>query len=341
MKILIDILHPAHVHVFKNFIKTMEKRGHKIKITARDKDVTLQLLKHYKIHFIVLSKMRRKKSDLILELLIRTKKLIRIVRKFEPDIMMGCMGASIAPAGFLTVTPSLIFYNNEDLGIFNRFAQLIATRYITSVSWEQKVWGNHVTHSSYHELAYLHPDEFTPDKNILKKAKIKTGQRFIIVRFSALGSIHDIGVKGIHDRAEFIEKLSKHAKVILTSEKPLPKELEKYRLRIPPHKLHDLLSFATLCIGDSATLAAEAACLGVPGIYIATSMRGYTNELENRYDLVYNFKSQKQALNKAEELLKDKNLKKKWKNKRQIMLQERINMTKWMIDYVEGKGWKK
>jgi len=30
MKIIADIGHPAHVHLFKNFIKEMENRQHKI-----------------------------------------------------------------------------------------------------------------------------------------------------------------------------------------------------------------------------------------------------------------------------------------------------------------------
>jgi len=44
MKILIDISHPAHVHFFKYFIRNMQNKGHDIKITAKDKDLTLKLL---------------------------------------------------------------------------------------------------------------------------------------------------------------------------------------------------------------------------------------------------------------------------------------------------------
>ncbi len=41
MKILIDMGHPAHVHSFRNAIRELEKRGHSVKVTARDKDVAL------------------------------------------------------------------------------------------------------------------------------------------------------------------------------------------------------------------------------------------------------------------------------------------------------------
>jgi predicted glycosyltransferase len=41
MRILIDVLHPAHVHFFRNFHTEMEERGHELCITARSKDRTL------------------------------------------------------------------------------------------------------------------------------------------------------------------------------------------------------------------------------------------------------------------------------------------------------------
>jgi predicted glycosyltransferase len=36
MKLLIDIGHPAHVHVFKNAIRELRKKGHEITIVTED-----------------------------------------------------------------------------------------------------------------------------------------------------------------------------------------------------------------------------------------------------------------------------------------------------------------
>ena len=41
MRVLFDMGHPAHVHLFKNIIKKLTADGHEVKITARDKEVTL------------------------------------------------------------------------------------------------------------------------------------------------------------------------------------------------------------------------------------------------------------------------------------------------------------
>jgi uncharacterized protein len=49
MKIFIDIGHPAHVHYFKNFIAVVQKNGHKVLVTARDRECIHQLLKAERI----------------------------------------------------------------------------------------------------------------------------------------------------------------------------------------------------------------------------------------------------------------------------------------------------
>jgi predicted glycosyltransferase len=53
MRVMVDIGHPAHVHFFRNAIRELEKRGHSVKVTARDKDVALRLLEAYGIPYVV------------------------------------------------------------------------------------------------------------------------------------------------------------------------------------------------------------------------------------------------------------------------------------------------
>ncbi len=341
MKILIDILHPAHVHFLKNFIWQMRKKGHEILITARDKEVTLDLLKAYNIRFIKISRISKSKLMLGLELLTRTYKLYKIAKKFKPDLLMGNMGPSISIVGKLLEIPSLVFYNNETAVLSNFYVERLATAFITSTSYESKVHGKHITYNSYHELAYLHPDYFKPNKDILKELNIENNEKFFLLRLVSFKSSHDIGVKGINNPLALVNLLKQYGKVFISSEKPLPKQLEQYRLRIAPEKLHDMLYYAEMCIGESATLASEAACLGVPAIYIASTMRGYTNEQEKRYGLVYNFISQEKAIIKIKQLLNKKSLKNEFAKKRDKMLKEKIDVTSWMINFVENRKWLK
>jgi predicted glycosyltransferase len=86
MKILLDIHHPAHVHFFRNAIEILKQDGHKIIVTARDKDLTLRLLDSYQIPYVCISKESLSKFGLAKELLLRNQKLAKLVRSKRPDV---------------------------------------------------------------------------------------------------------------------------------------------------------------------------------------------------------------------------------------------------------------
>ena len=56
MNILIDIAHPAHVHLLRNFYKEMTDKGHRVIVTVKDIPAAMQLLDLYKIPYIFLGK---------------------------------------------------------------------------------------------------------------------------------------------------------------------------------------------------------------------------------------------------------------------------------------------
>jgi predicted glycosyltransferase len=126
--------------------------------------------------------------------------------------------------------------------------------------------------------------------------------------------------------------------VFISAEKKLSMDLDPYRIRIPPEKMHDVLAHAILFFGESATMASESAVLGTPAVYLDKIGRGYTNE-EEIYGLVFNFKNmlsdQKQAIQKGIELLNNPNLKKVMQNNRQKFLAHKIDVTAFMVWFVE------
>jgi hypothetical protein len=60
----------------------------------------------------------------------------------------------------------------------------------------------------------------------------------------------------------------------VTVEGELPAELERYRLAIPYRHIHHVLAFASLYVGEGATMASEAAVLGTPSVYVNTLEAG-------------------------------------------------------------------
>jgi len=202
--------------------------------------------------------------------------------------------------------------------------------------------GKHIKYPSYHELAYLHPDHFSPNPEVLKKLGLSENDKYFIIRFVAFRADHDIGQSGITYTAgkKLIDELLHYGKVFITSERALPSEVEKYRIHISPWELHNALYYATICIGDSQTMVAEAAVLGTPAIRCNTFVGriSYLEELEHKYGLTYGFlpKDEDKMFDKITELLKKPNLKEEWQEKRKRMLKDKIDLTEWMVDFVEN-----
>ena len=112
---------------------------------------------------------------------------------------------------------------------------------------------------------------------------------FFIMRFASLNAHHDSGIKGINTEIaqRLIDILAPHGSIYITSERPLEPQFEKYRIRINPLDMHHVMAFASLYIGDSQTMAAEAGVLGVPFVRFNDFVGriGYLRELEDVYRL--------------------------------------------------------
>jgi predicted glycosyltransferase len=83
-------------------------------------------------------------------------------------------------------------------------------------------------------------------------------------------------------------------------------------------------------------MSSEAAVLGVPAVFIATTGRGYTDDEERRYGLVRHFTEDQydMALSAIEEILTEPAS--AWQDARQRLLDEKIDVTAWMVDYFEA-----
>lgn len=340
MRVLVEILHPAHVHFFRNAIVEWRELGHEVLVLSRDKDVANQLLIAYGIPFLSISRLGRTKLGLLGEMVVRDLRMLREALRFQPDVLIGIMGVTIVQVARVLRKPAIVFYDTENAKITNRFVYPLAHSVCTPACYQGKVRGTHIRYPSYHELSYLHPKRFTPDPQVLSRAEIDPSRPFFILRFVSWQASHDLGEQGfsLELKRRFVSTLQDHGRVLISSEAPLPEDLEPLRFSAPPEDMHHFVAFATLLIGESATMASEAAVLGTPALYIADTGRGYTDELSERYALVHNFtlKEADKALRKAQSLLLIPNLREGSQMRREKMLSERIDATEWLMRYVES-----
>ena len=341
---MIDISHPAHVHFFKNAIREFENRDHELLIVSRRKDITLELLDELGFSHTPLSTAAKGKNlvRFAWEMGLNCSRLLRKAARFKPDVMLQIGGTFIAPVGFVLRRPAVVFYDTEFAKLSNMISYPLARAVCTPECYEGDAGKHHVRYPGYHELAYLHPDRFSPDPAVLDHYDLAPDDKIFIIRFVGWAAHHDFGEQGFTTRAkcDLVKNLAAHGRVLITSEAPLPTELEPYRSPVPVSQIHHVMAFATLVAGESATMASEAAVLGVPGFFISTTGRGYTNEQERRYGLVRNFTPNQQAeccaaiLELAQRPLAD--IRDEYHAKRRTLLSERVDTTRWLVDYIES-----
>ncbi len=339
MKVLIDIGHPAHVHFFRNPIRLLQEHGHEIVITSRDKEFALELLdgmglKHYPLSAL-------KKGGILSlgkELIARDYALLKIVNEVKPDVMAGIGGVFIAHVGKLTGIPSLAFYDTENATLQNAITYPLASAVIVPNCYETWVpKKRHIRYDGYHELSYLHPDYFTPNKNIaIQNGLAESGDTFFL-RMVSWQANHDIGENGwsVELLRQTVDKLSKQGKVIISSESILPEDLAQHRYQGKVEDVHHVMAFCRAFIGESATMASECAVLGIPSIYAAETGRGYTNEQEARYGLVRNLKAL--SWDKLEPLIDEllSHSSEHWQSKREELLSNTIDVAKFVTGCIE------
>ena len=344
MRLLIDILHPAHVHVFRNLARELTARGHEVRFTLREKECARALLDEYSIPYELLST-QRTGAGLAREFAARTRRLWQEVARHRPHFLTGVMGPSIAVVGRLRRllggrVRTAIFYDTEMAKITNWFAYPLADYVCTPDCYQAPVRGRHLRYPGYHELAYLHPNRFHPDANVVRAAGVDPSERYFIVRFVSYAASHDFGTEGLaaQRKIDLVRMLAARGRVLISSEGPLPEEIAPYRLVLKPSLIHHLLAFATLLVGESATMASECAVLGVPAVYISPVGRGYTDEEETRYGLVVNFtgsRFREDWLTRVRDLVDDPTLVARARTARARLLAEKIDTTQWMIDFFE------
>ena len=338
MKILIDVNHPAHIHYFRNFIQIMQSKGHSVLVVSRNMMIMRKLLEYYKIDY----RLRNKRPSNIFFKPFYALNSIIILYKYaktnNPDVFLGFASFFTSFVSFILKKKSITFDDTEHNSM-NHFLYKQFTNYLfTPNCFKKKILASQEIFDGYMELAYLHPNYFRPDQTIRGELGLDDGDKYIILRFISWDATHDRGNKGldIAFKKELIRVLSKYAKVFISSEKQLIKELKPFELNISPEKLHDALAYADLVISEGATISSECACLGVPIIYSNSLKVGYCTEQEEKYGLLFNLIDEDEIISKAIELLNKSNVKKEWLFKKNIMLKNKIDLTKYMVSKIES-----
>ena len=338
MKILIDIGHPAHVHYFKNFIKIMESKGHSYLITARDKDVTLKLLDSYGFHYICTGKNLNGVLGKAWSIIRNDFKILMASLKFKPDLFLSFNLPFPAHVGFILLKPVIGISDTEHARLNNIITNPFTHIILTSSSYYKNLGVKQIRFNSFIELAYLKPNYFKPDQSIIQRLNFYNHKKIVLFRYISWEAYHDIEQTGISDsiKLQLIKIFTQNGyNILISAEGALPSDLEQYRIKIEPEKMHDVLNVIDFFIGESGTMATEAALLGIPSIYVNSLDAGVFHE-EVKYKLLYSYRNPNNLIKDISELLKNPNLKEIHQKNRETMLKDKIDVTAFLVWFIEN-----
>lgn len=305
MRILLDILHPKHVHFFRPLITRWLRRGDAVFIVTRDKDITHQLLDTYGFPYVCISKQERS-YRLAGELVKRWYRILDQLLEFSPDITLSVGGISTAMPAKLLGIPNIILTDTETASLSNALAFPFADRILTPAWYRKEIGPQQVRYRGFHEWSYLHPAEFTPDPQIVWAEGINPEEPYALVRLVRWDAVHDLGETGLGEFAtvELVKRLADRMRVYISSETALPEPLQPFLATFNVSRIHHILAYARLLVGESPSMGTEAALLGVPSVIISSwaGRCGNMQVLEQQYGLMRVYQHHQEALEAVFEL---------------------------------------
>jgi len=344
LKAIIDIGHPGHVHLYRHLATSLKKNGDTVYTTVKQIESAICLLESFDWDHLKIGKKKDSILEKALNQFLYNYRVLRLIKKEGIQVGIGT-SVTLSHLSKITKMDSILFDDDDDevQPLFVKYAHPYCTYLLSPESLKGKrKKKNTIYYPGYHELAYLHPNRFTPDPDVLSMIGLKEGEVFFVLRFNVFKAHHDVGEYGIalKDKIRLVEMLNNYGKVFITAERNIEPELEKYRMALKPEKIHSLLYYANMFVGDSQTMTSEAAVLGTPAIRSNTFVKriSYLDELEYQYGLTFGYLPQEfdMALEKIRELINFPNLKDLWAEKRRKMLADKIDVSQFMIWLIDG-----
>ncbi len=318
----------------------MEEKGHEVIFVARKKEIAHCLLNLYNIPYISRGRGRHGRIGKVLYSIYANAKLFLIARKHKPDLFLNFLHPYPSQVARLLGKVSLVFSDTEHADLHHKLTLPFVTKIYTPSCYRLSLGKKQVRFNGFMELAYLHPNYYSPNPDVLNQLGVHEKEKYVIVRFVSWTATHDFGHTGmsLENKRKAVKSMSRYAKVFISAEGELPPDLEHYRIKLPFNRMHDAVYYSSLLFGESATMASEAAILGTPSIFIDNDGRGYTDEEEMRYGIVFNFteseSDQQEAIAKAVNILSDDSSRLRFKNVRDVLILDSIDTTRFMVDEV-------
>jgi len=286
MKIIIDLLHPAHINFFKNAIRILKlDYGVDIELTVLPRPSVVPIIqKEYRdMPFTQIGKYRTSLAGKAFCLIKRTKFLINYLRNINFDLVSSVGSYGIAQAAYFLRKPSVIFYDDIEYKLLVESFKPFATRMVFPSNCQIR-GKKTVKYKGFKELAYLHPNYFTPNEEVLAEYGLEPS-KYVFIREVSSSSLnyHNLIQGQLANVCHYLRDMD--LEVVLSLEnKSLKNRFEGQCtiLKEPVSDIHSLLHFASLTISSGDSMARESCLVGTPSIYTGGRIMFINKKLEDK-----------------------------------------------------------
>ncbi len=322
------------MHLFKNFARLMKERGNTVFFTVRDKESVLTLMEREGLPYTCLGTHYSSPAGKVWGLVKFNIALLKLSISQKPDVFLSHGSLYTLLSSFFLRIPNISLEdtgNSEQVMLYRCFTRAI----ITSDSFKKDYGRKHIRYKGCHELAYLHPDRFSPDSSVRNELGLSDDEKYFIIRFVSWNASHDMPHSGMNDqdKNDIVRALLPFGRVFISSESTLPDDIALYKFDLPPERMHHALAFAHLYVGEGATMASEAAMLGTAAIYINPMEAGSIDEQEAA-GLVYHFRIAKGVKETIRLLMEEPGMKEKALAKSREYIRNSIDLTGYLADFI-------
>lgn len=286
MKIIIDVCHPAHINFFKNALSILKlDYGVDCELTILPRPSVVSIIqKEYE--GMPFSSIGKYKSSLVGKafcLIKRTKLLIQYLRSTNFDLVSSVGSYGMAQAAYFLRKPSVIFYDDIEYKLQVESFKFFATRIVFPS--QCPVMGKKIVkYRGFKELAYLHPNYFNPNEEVLVEYGLKPSKYVFLREVSSSSLNYSNLIQGqLANVCHYLRDMG--LEVVLSLENKALKnrfEGQCIILKEPVSDIHSLLHFASLTISSGDSMARESCLVGTPSIYTGGRIMSINEELEDK-----------------------------------------------------------
>ena len=317
----------------------MESKGHSIFVSARNRSIIFYLLDKNNISYYNRGKGRDSIIGKLFNMFITDIKLSFKAIKFKPNIFLSFASPYAAQTAWLLRTPHIVLDDTEHARLGHFFYKPFSKIFLNPSCFQKDFGKNQIRFRSYAELFYLHPNHFTTCPNISELLDVTENEKYALLRFVSWKANHDIGHSGLNlaTKKQLINKLVENGyRVFISAEAEYNGPyFDKYQIKISPELIHHIMAHASLIVTEGATMASECAMLGTPAVYVNSLDAGTLREQEDKFQLIHGFRSSEGVIEKVMELINTPDIKETYKERRQKMLSEKIDLTSFLVWFVE------